>query len=254
MKKKLILAAVLSVILLTGCVVKSLKPFYTKETLAYDASILGVWKDSNDGIWEVRSMQAEMEKDNPFRIKEKQVASHQLENTIKNTVKGVDGVKIDAKVTVSKDKSFFEDKELEAIYKKSYWVAYKSENKPEAFFIVVPFQIKNQMFLDFRPFDWKTEVLSDFATMHYIGVHTLAKLDKNEGNLEISWFAEDKIEDLFAQQKIRIAHEKVGVDNESYLLTASSEELQKFIAKYMDADDKNKWETSVKFTLKRTDN
>ena len=41
--------------------------------------------------------------------------------------------------------------------------------------------------------------------------------------------------------------------NDKYLLTASSKELQKFLEKYMASNDAEKWETSTKYTLSRTD-
>jgi len=44
----------------------------------------------------------------------------------------------------------------------------------------------------------------------------------------------------------------VGFEEESILLTASPDELQKFIKKYMASSDTNKWKTDVKLSLKRT--
>ena len=75
---------------------------------------------------------------------------------------------------------------------------------------------------------------------------------KKNGEIEIRWLDEDKIEELFKERKIKIKHKKVGVLDDKYLLTASSKELEKFIGKYMKSDDKKKWDTSVKFTLSKT--
>ena len=76
---------------------------------------------------------------------------------------------------------------------------------------------------------------------------------QNNGQIEIRWLDEGKIEDLFKERKIKIQHETFGLLNENYLLTANSKELQKFIAKYMASNDAEKWETSTKFTLSKTD-
>ena len=41
---------------------------------------------------------------------------------------------------------------------------------------------------------------------------------------------------------------------DKYLLTASSEEFEKFIKKYINSDDKEKWKTSTKYTLTKIGN
>ncbi len=56
MKKRTIVMTVLVALLLASCVVKSLKPFYTEETLAYDGTLLGKWEDNKLRVWEVVPM------------------------------------------------------------------------------------------------------------------------------------------------------------------------------------------------------
>ncbi len=56
MKKRRILITVFVAILLVSCVVKSLKPFYTEETLAYDGTLLGKWEDTKLRVWEIVPM------------------------------------------------------------------------------------------------------------------------------------------------------------------------------------------------------
>lgn len=253
MKKKLILAIVLGVMLLTGCVVKSLKPFYTKATLSYDASITGVWQDNDSLIWKVRSMQTEMGKGGDMvESKHKEMLKRRIENKAKQVYKNAQDIKVKSNLTLFDEKSSFEE-ELEEIYAQGYWVEIPDKKGKMMQFVAIPFKIKGQLFLDFTPFDVGIENISNFAEMHYVGVHTLAKVDKVGEALHISWLSESRIEELFEQKKIRISHEKVGVDKSSYLLTASSEELQKFIAKYMSSEAAEKWETNVKFVLKRVE-
>lgn len=55
--------------------------------------------------------------------------------------------------------------------------------------------------------------------------------------LSIEWLNEEWLAELFEQNKIRIQHEvvydgEVKDDNKMYILTASTDELQKFILKY----------------------
>ena len=68
---------------------------------------------------------------------------------------------------------------------------------------------------------------------------------QKNGEIEIKWLDEDKIQELFEQKKIKIKHETIGVMKDKYLLTASSKELQKFITKYMASSDSEKWKTST---------
>ncbi len=256
MRKRTIVMTALVTLLLASCVVKSLKPFYTKDTLAYDGSLVGKWKDSKNRIWEVHPMLQAL--DSLFS-KEGNKAK-KVKKKIKEIDQKYDSIKRDAKVTVKKNKDFFEDKELNNIYEKSYlFIEKKQLSKEEAFFtnktmedkgayVVVPFQIKGHFFLDFTPL----EVIesSDFSDMHHIGIHTLAKLDKKGEDFKLSWLSEDVIKELFEQKKIRIKHEKIGIEQEKILLTASSEELQKFIAKYMELAQKDEWDGVVR-TFKR---
>ena len=77
------------------------------------------------------------------------------------------------------------------------------------------------------------QVVSDFPqefhSMHWWPMHTFAKINVNDDSLNIQLFDPEWIEDLIKQSKIRIKHEKVA---ETYILTASTEELQKFVLKY----------------------
>ena len=75
---------------------------------------------------------------------------------------------------------------------------------------------------------------------------------ETDNEVSIKWLDQDKIEALLKENKIKIKHEKVGF-GETILLTASSEELVKFIEKYMSSEDEDKWKTDVEVNLKRTD-
>lgn len=212
--KNVILA--LCTLLLTSCVVKSLHPFYTKETISFDKSFIGEWQDSKNGKWTIVSFKEEILKENP----------------------------------IEKMKS--EDLQLYKEFKNSYYIKRDYKDK-EVLFIATPFVINNQKYLDFFPFDYQ-ENIDNLLESHSIYTHSLVKYDvlKN-GEIEIRWLDEGKIEDLFKQKKIKIKHKTFGVLNDKYLLTASSKELQKFIKKYMASNDAEKWKTSTKFILSKID-
>jgi hypothetical protein len=199
-------------IFLSSCVVKSLHPFYTKETISFDQNFIGNWKDSNKGEWKIVSFKSEITKDNPVE-------------------KMNDG-----------------DLRIYKEYKNSYYIVREYEGKKVSF-IATPFKINNQTFLDFFPIEHQEDI-DNLLESHSVYTHSLVKYDvQKNGEIEIRWLDEDKIKGLFKEQKIKIKHETFGLLNENYLLTASSKELQKFVEKYMASNDAEKWETSTKFTL-----
>jgi hypothetical protein len=202
-------------LLLSSCVVKSLHAFYTNNVLYYEPKFIGNWVDKENGVWNVKSFQ-EVFKDVEGQLDKDQLKIYSKYNNI------------------------------------SYYVNYEKDSAKSAF-LVVPFKIKNQLFLDFSPIDdsESLEGLNNLYRMHLIDSHSLAKLDMDSNeNISIKWLDSDKLEGLLKANKIKIKYEKIGID-ENVLLTASSEELVKFIEKYMNSEDADKWKTRVEFSLKR---
>lgn len=137
-------------------------------------------------------------------------------------------------------------------YKEGYVVTLEKDSTKSTF-LAMPFKIKNQLFLDFTPIEDKEidQLDNNLYRMHLINTHSLAKLDMDSNDkASIKWLAQNKIKELLDENKIKIKHEKTGFDD-TILLTASSEELVKFIEKYMDSKDENKWKTDVEFILNR---
>ena len=144
-----------------------------------------------------------------------------------------------------------DDLKLYKEYKNSYYIQRKFKGQ-ESLFLVTPFIVNNQTFLDFYPLEYQDEI-DDLLESHIIYTHSLVKYDvlKN-GKIDVKWLDEDKINALFKEKKIKIKHKMVGTLNENYLLTASSKELEKFVEKYMNSKDEDKWDTSTKYTLTKT--
>lgn len=206
-------------ILLTSCVIKSLHPFYTTNILHFEQLFVGNWMDAEDAHWSVQ----------PF--KEVILKENQKKNPSE----------------LSQDDLGYYNK-----YKDGYVITIEKDSM-KTLFMAMPFKIKNQLFLDFTPIEDKEmdQLDNNLYKMHLINTHSLAKLDIDTNDkFSIKWLAQDKIKELLDENKIKIKHEKTGFD-ETILLTASSEELVKFIEKYMDSKDENKWKTDVEFTLNR---
>lgn len=215
--KHLIILA--SFLIFSSCIVKSLHPFYTQKTLSFDASFIGKWKDNKNGEWTVI----------PFK--------KAFLKTTKKTVSELDK----------------EDSIIYHTYKKGYYVKYITNNK-RTVFIVMPFKINKQLFLDFIPFEGQNDGINTLQYRHIVYTHSLVKYDVlPQEKISIKWLTEKKITAFFEEKRIKLKHEKIGMINDGFLLTASSEELQKFIKKYMNSTDETKWKTSTKFTLTKID-
>ncbi|HKK12815.1 MAG TPA: hypothetical protein VJ945_08275 [Flavobacteriaceae bacterium] len=207
-------------LLLTSCVVKSLHPFYTRDILYFEPQFVGQWMDTDSVHWNIQ----------PF--KEVFLKENHHENP-----------------------SELDEDELKTYnnYKEGY-VVYYEKDSTKTTFLAMPFKINNQLFLDFTPIEDREsqQTQNDLYQMHLINTHSLAKLDIVSNNsASIKWLDQDKLEALLKADKIKIKYEKVGFD-ETILLTASSDELVKFIEKYMNSEDAEKWKTDIEFNLKRT--
>jgi len=135
----------------------------------------------------------------------------------------------------------------------AYLITY-TDKKGVAIFIVHLFQLGSRYFLDFYPEE--VESTNDLMAIHLVPMHTVARVDMSPGKMVIQWYNEEWLIGLFRQNKIRIAHEKVPTtegkieeDNYQVVLTASTDDLQKFMLKYM--DDPNAFKNDYTFVLQK---
>lgn len=209
----------LIILLFNSCLVKSLHPFYTKDVVSFDSSLVGTWSSKGAKKWLIEDLKDKV-------LRENKVSSlEELDDA---------------------DRKMYEE------FKGSYFVSI-TDDGIESFFLVVPFKIDNQLFLDFSPFMVESD-LNSLTQNHLLNAHSLVKLDVlNDGKVSLNWFDEDRIKDLFKQNKIKIKHEKIrgSLFEEEILLTAKPKELQKFIRKYMASNNEDKWKTDTKYTLTR---
>jgi hypothetical protein len=139
------------------------------------------------------------------------------------------------------------------IHDNAYLITY-TDKKGVARFSVHLFQLDNRYFLDFYP--GEVESTNDLMSYHLVPMHTVARVDLAPGKMVIQWYNEEWLINLFRQNKIRIAHEKVPAtegkadeDNFQVVLTASTDDLQKFMLKYL--DDPNAIKNDYTFVLKK---
>ncbi len=209
---------ILTVLLFSSCIVKSLHPFYTKDSLSFNEKLLGNWTDNKKGQWTVESIKDKFEED-------------------------------------KKEGTELSEEDLRAFeaYKDGYYIKY-IKNDNEAGFIAMPFKIGEQYFLDFIPIEYDEDKINSLAASHLLKTHSVAKLDiKLNKDATLSWLSEERINDLLEQNKIRVSHLKTDDLNETLLLTASSEELYAFLKKYTKSDIEDKWKKSDMLTLAKSD-
>jgi len=209
---------ILAVLLFSSCIVKSLQPFYTKDSLSFNEKLIGNWIDNKKGEWLVQSFTEGFNKDR----KENEKLSKQ-------------------------------DKQILNRYSKGYVATYL-KNEKEAQFIVMSFKVENQYFLDFIPIEYDENEINSLAASHLLKTHSVAKLDiKSNNDISLSWLSEEPIIDLLEQHKIRVSHLKTEDMLETLLLTASSKELYSFLKKYKNSDIEDKWKDSDRLTLNKSD-
>jgi hypothetical protein len=139
----------------------------------------------------------------------------------------------------------------------AYEMIFMKDGK-EASFIAHLFQLEGNLYLDFKPLASDGSV-NDLFEMHLLPSHSVAKVVKvNKDVVEIRWFDEEWLHALFSQNRIKISHEVIVEENsgkdedKSYVLTAPTAELRKFLIKYGNDDAAFNGDDAMHLTLKRS--
>ena len=120
-----------------------------------------------------------------------------------------------------------------------YLKYYEKENffiKKSTFsdFEITLLKLGENYYLDFYPGDNDHLDFSGLLISTMLPVHIFAKVNFVDEGVEISFFDRDWLEELLEKNRIRIAHEQTP---EYFVLTASTDELQKFVIKYSDVEE-----------------
>ena len=202
-----------------------------KDKIKYDKKLEGQWQSKN-GEWKIIPLKDEIR--NSYLKDKKHSKVKQMEESEQD-------------VKFSK-----EDIELMEKLKDTYAVYYNHFNK-EATFIATPFKVGNNLFLDFTPFEFESEGMNSLAAQHLIKTHSVCLVEYEDDNtLKFKWLDEDIVKDLIKENNLKIKHEKIGIEDE-FVLTASSEELYRFLGKFMSSNLDKKWEKDQTHTLNKVD-
>ena len=130
-----------------------------------------------------------------------------------------------------------------------YFVLFKNLEDPDAepdFFIGYTGEINGEYYLNMRLMDFGVGVLSSH---HIFPVNTFSKLSFDGEVLNIEFFKSSWIKDQILNNRLRIKHEVITdeeEDSQSILITASTQELRKFVEKY--GQEKKAFEEAIQLT------
>jgi hypothetical protein len=113
-------------------------------------------------------------------------------------------------------------------------ITYYEEPEKPGIFTGTLFRINGVPYVDFYPDPDEEQCRTELTGWHHFPTHTLARVQYSKDSILLYWFGEEWLNDLLEQNRIRISHETVEVspDYSRHVLTASTDELQKFIRKY----------------------
>lgn len=183
MKRNIIISLALIVVLLQGCIVKSIHPFFKDQDLISKKELLNTWIDQDGSQWTIK----------PYKDKPGAYEMHWLHN---------------------------------------------GEN--DVVMLAHLFKLNNETYMDFLPMSDNSPVDMPIFNFHLLPTHSVAKIVSiTNDDVQIKWFNAKWLATLFEQNRIRISHEVVtdaemggSDDDKEYILTASTDELQKFMIKY----------------------
>lgn len=115
----------------------------------------------------------------------------------------------------------------------SYFVFFKTleDDSDTTMFIGATIELNGNYYLDLYPTD-KSIKEYELIDYHMFPVHTFSRIDIRNNQLSIEFFEDEWIRDQLNNNRVRLKHEKLGSLGQGILITASTEELQKFVIKY----------------------
>ena len=220
--KNLIFSLLLIVVALTGCGVPSVHPLYENDDLILHEELSGVWSSANGDTYYIFSASDAL--NNSDKIPQ-EIYNIDADSTEDETM--LEDIKKDARELSEKGQENL------------YYIAKANEEEFEELYYGGVVKLNSEYFLDL----YKIRILEEDAFR--FPTHVFVKMEIEENKIILHEFKTSFIEELIKNQQIRIKHEYSG---ENLLLTASSEELQKFIIKY--GKDESAYDDTHTYTRK----
>jgi hypothetical protein len=206
----------LAIILIAGqsCTIFSLNPLYHEEDLLEMPEVLGLWEDADE---EKTFVSFERLDDNKFIFRYMEANKQ----TVVDLFSGKEETEVIAEnmeslkeQTVSFEAGILKVGDHYFIDLYPYYKYYEDDDRDEEYYL-------------FR---------------NFVPTHSFLKFEWENGQLVLYMFSYDRLQELFEQNRIRIRHQQF---DDYIVITASTDELQKFIRKY--ADDEKAFEDPEKY-------
>lgn len=104
-------------------------------------------------------------------------------------------------------------------------------------------ELGDQYFIDLYPledgniFSGEEDELLENLFKNYIPAHSFMKFDIAGDEMYLTEFDEERLIELFQQDKIRLSHEMPGEDEDYVVITAKTDDIQKFISRYANEEN-----------------
>ena len=206
----------LAIILITGqsCTIFSLNPLYHEEDLLEMPEVLGLWEDADEGKEFVSFERLDDDKFIFRYIEADKQTVIDLYSGKKETELNMENLNDLKSQTVSFEAGILKVGDHYFIDLYPYYKYYEGDDQDEEYYL-------------FR---------------NFIPTHSFLKFEWENDDLVLYMFSYDRLQELFEQNRIRIRHQQF---DDYIVITASTDELQKFIRKY--ADDEKAFEDPDKF-------
>lgn len=201
-------------IVLTGCGIPSVHPLYEPADLQVDHSLQGIWQKTDSGpryhIIRIADLRGHL------------IHVGDTTTTISVTTDDI----ISGQVEVEQGVVAFFDDYISRGLGNLYLV--QNESVRDEFYLVGVVELGGSRYLDFKKLDF------DLGPFSY-PVHLFMKSTMTGDSLNVNMFSENWLKEQIRNRQIRIKYEVN--DDENYLLTAPTLDLQKFVEKYGGIDE-----------------
>jgi hypothetical protein len=196
---------------LTGCGIPSVHPLYEQTDLQTNSSLQGVWqRNGSDNKYHVMLIS-----DVRNMLERAVDSSHAVDSAI--TGERATSIDMSSLELVRE----YENRGLGNLY------LVQSESNREDIYLAGYVSLGGNSYLDFKKLDF------DVGSFRY-PVHLFMKVSVEENQLTMHMFSDTWLKEQLQNRQIRIKYEVN--DEENYLLTAPTRDLQKFVQKYGSID------------------
>lgn len=215
------------ILFLTGCtdffMICSLNPFYLEKNITLVPEVEGSWKVNPVHL-----------KSNPDK-KEESAVWNQADTT---SVWKIERVFSEEKTKNSKGKDTTLLKPMNYYLVKL--ILHQADSSGYQFRMVL-FRVNKMLYADFMPVGNYGLEKSRFAKESYFTVHTLARVNLLNSQLDVSWLGAEYMKEMIEKKRVRVNYRWVR-EAGRLLLTGTSEELTGMIDRYADQPRFIDWE------------